>query len=427
MTINDILTNIKNTSGKNDKVALLKEGGRILGTLFQTLFQDLLRYTYNPYKQYYMVKVPKVKGNRDPMPEENQWTQFFALLDLLDHRKLSGNLGIHEMVKFFSLCSLENEGWMRKVLKRHLNIGITSKSINKAFPALIPTFDVQLAHNFDNKRVKSMEIVALEPKYDGVRCIVVVKDGNVQLLSRKGKSFEGQPAFEQTVIPELAGLDDGVFDGEFFGVDFKTTIEVVRRGSDFDMDKVRKVKFHMWDWMPYGDWVKQSTDLTCQASREVLEDMSINSRHDFLRLVQRDLVHPSKAREYHDRYVMDTSIAKAGFEGAMVKLLDTTYKFGRGHNVMKYKHFYTDDFKVVGFEEGVGKYEAHLGALIIERPHEGQMVRVGVGTGFSDDERLEIWENRSKYRDKTAEVKYFEVTPDGSLRFTVFVQWRFDK
>lgn len=415
MRISEVLSAIKEASGKKAKVELLE------AQKGNTIFTDLLQFTYDPYKQYYIVKVPKVKGDRDPMPDNNQWSQFFALLNLLDGRKLSGNQAVHEVLKFFALCSPENEGWMRKVLDRHLNVGITANSINKAFPALVPTFDVQLAHKFEAKRVKGTDLVALEPKYDGVRCIAVIKSGNVQMYSRKGKAFEAQPAFEQTVVPELGSLGDGVFDGELFGEDFKNTIEAVRKGSDWDMDKIRSIQFHMWDWMPHGDWVKQNTDLTCRDAREHLEDLSINSQNSFLRLVQRDLVHPNKVREYHDRYVMD------GFEGAMVKLLDSTYKFGRGHNVMKYKHFDTADLKVVGFEEGTGKYEAHLGALVVERPHNGEMVRVKVGSGFTDAQRLEIWENRSKFRGKVVEVQYFEVTPDGSLRFPTFVQWRMDK
>jgi ATP-dependent DNA ligase len=41
-----------------------------------------------------------------------------------------------------------------------------------------------------------------------------------------------------------------------------------------------------------------------------------------------------------DRYL------KQGFEGAMVKDLEASYKWGRGDNLLKVKKFYDADFKV---------------------------------------------------------------------------------
>jgi DNA ligase-1 len=412
----EILKSVKETSGKLDKVKLLKENKD------HPLLGKILSYTYNPYQQYHFKKVPSVKefvaAAPFPFPEANQWAGFFGLLDLCNIGKLSGNAATMEMLKIFSRCTEENEGWMRKVLNRHLNIGITANSINKAFGDLIPTFEVQLAHKFEAKRVEKLDKIGIEPKLDGVRCITVVQDGKVNIYSRKGKTLDAQDAFAKTFMPELASLGDGVFDGELYGKDFKSTIEQVRRKHDAD---VSGIKLHVWDWMPVDDWVEQNTSLTTQDARETLEDLSIGSKCKFVEVVPRMIVHPREVRKYHDMYV------EQGYEGAMVKLLDSTYKFGRGHNVMKYKHFDTADLSVTSFEEGEGKYQGMLGALVVARPHKGSTIRVKVGSGFSDKQREEIWANRSTYRGKTVEVQYFEVTPDGSLRFPTFVGWRMDK
>ena len=58
---------------------------------------------------------------------------------------------------------------------------------------------------------------------------------------------------------------------------------------------------------------------------------------------------------------------------------------------------------------------------------EFEGVEVYVGSGFDDEMRDEVWKNQSGYLGMTAEVRYQEVTPDGSLRFPTFVCWRTDK
>ena len=87
------------------------------------------------------------------------------------------------------------------------------------------------------------------------------------------------------------------------------------------------------------------------------------------------------------------------------------------------KDFYDVDLEVVGFEEGEGRNTGVLGAVIVKHKD----VLVNVGSGFSDNDRKTIWENRTKFRGQIAEIRYQEETPDGSLRFPTFRGWRPDK
>ena len=82
------------------------------------------------------------------------------------------------------------------------------------------------------------------------------------------------------------------------------------------------------------------------------------------------------------------------------------------------------DLEVVGFEEGKGRLEGTLGALIVK--YKDNLVGVG---GFTDVMKDEIWNNRDKYLGRIAEVKYKEITHDKvtrkeSLQFPTFVQFR---
>ena len=78
------------------------------------------------------------------------------------------------------------------------------------------------------------------------------------------------------------------------------------------------------------------------------------------------------------------------------------------------------DLKIIGFEEGEGKYKGVLGNLICD--YKGY--QLGVGSGFDDGQRKEIWNNQEKYLNRIAEIQYFEETYNDkgglSLRFPVF-------
>ena len=50
-----------------------------------------------------------------------------------------------------------------------------------------------------------------------------------------------------------------------------------------------------------------------------------------------------------------------------------------------------------------------------------------VGSGFKEHERIQFWNDREKLPGRWIKVQYNEVTPDGSLRFPVFLHLRDDK
>ena len=87
-------------------------------------------------------------------------------------------------------------------------------------------------------------------------------------------------------------------------------------------------------------------------------------------------------------------------EGLMVNR-DVPYKRKRHNGILKVKKFYTVDLKIVGFEEGSGRLDGTLGAIIAD--YKG--TDVGVGSGFSDIQRDTIWKARDDLLGKLVEVK----------------------
>lgn len=437
MKIIEILDALGTARGKNIKTGIIHEHRN------NQLFRDVLLYTYNPFIQFH-IRPKSVEEPSERNPKQNPWRGFLELLDRLNDRLVTGHEAAAEVTKCFATMTEAQEDWARRVLDRHLNVGVTSNTINKVVKldegtdiekGLIPVFKVQLAHQYFDKMGKvsgpgkfidRQKLIAIEPKLDGWRCIAIVRDGGCMLKSRNGKDISAN--FQSTIVEELAKMNKNgtigrvVLDGELMGKNYKITSQMVRR--KLKDAEVGNFFLNVFDWMPLDEWLDNDASMTCQQTRELLEDMHIPTFCDHVRVVERVVVPPNERKKYHDAYVA------RGFEGCMLKSLHTTYRFKRGRNVVKYKEFEDVDLKVVGFKEGKAgsKYENTLGSIVVAHvTKEHGRVLVDVGSGFNDEERAEIWKNRSEYRGKTVEIRYQSITEDGSLLFPTTRGFRPDK
>lgn len=420
MSVSHILDNIKSARGTNDKKALLglhKDN---------TLLRQALKYGLDPFLPFNVVKVPKVKQRLEfPLAEEETWKEFFTIADECASRKITGNTAIDRIYTCFSSIREEDEKWMRRILKKHLAIGASTKTINKVFHNLVPTFDVALAQKFEEKRILGKRI-CVEPKLDGIRCFAIVKNQEAHLYARSGKLITN---FDDTIGAELASMPDGCYDGEIMGKDFTALMRQAYRKENVDTDDTYLALF---DYLSLEEWETRDAVTSCEiryvalmhavvplSTSEKNSELVCPTRYKYLRVVNRKYEQSNydKIKAHHDLFVQE------GYEGAMVKDLDAPYKFGRGPEVMKLKAFHDVDLEVIAFKEGTGRHSEKLGSVLVN--YKG--VEVNVGSGFSDEMRDEVWENQEKYLGVIAEVRYQEVTPDGSLRFPTFVCWRFDR
>ena len=413
MRVTDILEKIKNTPGSNAKKALLEEhrGNQLL--------KSVLRYGLDPFIPFNIVKIPRTKVRISPPggTEDERFETFFRLANACAARELSGNDAIRAMEGVFASCTQDEEVWMRKILKKHLSIGASTKTVNKVFPGLIPTFEVALAQKFEKKRIEGKR-VCVEPKLDGIRCFAIVENGDALLYARSGKLITN---FDSTIGTELANLPDGCYDGEIMGEDF---IALMRQAYRKDDVITEGTYLALFDYLPMEEWTSREAKMICEHRYNELKNRVGNQRK-YLRVVSRfEIDYTGKSvLDYQNIKALHDDFVKDGFEGAMVKNLDAPYKFGRGPEVMKLKAFHDVDLKIERLIEGTGKHSGKLGSVVVNY----QGVEVQVGSGFSDDLREAIWEEPSNFVGRMIEVRYQEVTPDGSLRFPTFVCFRNDR
>jgi DNA ligase-1 len=83
---------------------------------------------------------------------------------------------------------------------------------------------------------------------------------------------------------------------------------------------------------------------------------------------------------------------------------------------------------IADVEEGTGRNQGKLGALVCEGEDDGRIIRVNVGSGFSDSLRDSCWLSRTELTGQVVEVRADAVTQnqDGSysLRFPRFLRFR---
>lgn len=139
------------------------------------------------------------------------------------------------------------------------------------------------------------------------------------------------------------------------------------------------------------------------------------------------------ARQTPDLFEMINHPDYKNWEGLMYRNADVPYEYKRSGNLLKMKRWHTCECKVLGYQEGLGKHEGRLGALLVD--YKGYSV--SVGSGFTDQERDAIWQDllengplhQAVLRGEVyLKVKYFEESSNAeggiSLRFPTYLCFR---
>ncbi len=118
-----------------------------------------------------------------------------------------------------------------------------------------------------------------------------------------------------------------------------------------------------------------------------------------------------------------------GFEGIMIKDPESFYECKRSTTWLKLKPVIEISLEVKDFEEGSGRNEVKLGAIIAEGNENGKFFKLNIGSGFSDDQRESFWKARNELIGRIVEVKADSISKSQegnywSLRFPRFKCFR---
>ena len=247
----------------------------------------------------------------------------------------------------------------------------------------------------------------IQPKLDGVRCLIYKKGEEIIFQSRQNTIYE---PFEH-LIPELkvliSHLPNGVvLDGELYthGMGFDTIVSMVRR---------QKTKHPLLQQLCYTlyDFFTLPRNILPYADRLHMMGILQNLPFHGVQLIPTHQVH---VKEEIDTW-LDFYESKK-YEGIMIRG-NGLYKDGRSNDLIKYKKFMDDEFCVVSH------HESKTNIPIFEcKTSDGKLFSVMMAESMED--KKDKMGNISDFYGKWLTVKYQELSKDGIPRFPIGISFR---
>ena len=261
-----------------------------------------------------------------------------------------------------------------------------------------------LAIEMEEKLVKFPAFV--QPKLDGIRCIVYRNEGKIVFQSRQNKLFEPfvhlLPDLEQIFNekPEL------ILDGELYchGLGFESVTSMVRRAKVRHPD-VEKINYVIYDCVSANKYIDRTN---------YISGIHFKFKNVFF-------IETIEVMTMKDIESAHTHYTENGYEGIMIRG-NTPYKHGRSKDLLKYKKFKDSEYLVVGHTVGTG---AHAGTVIfICQVEPGKIFNVVMNGPL--EKRREMLKHVPDYYGKLLTVKYQELSVDGIPRFPIGLGFRID-
>jgi len=279
-----------------------------------------------------------------------------------------------------------------------------------------------LAYPVSDKPINYEDKVYMQPKLDGVRCLIqanvkrhlLTPDLNkieVKAYSRTGKEWKNIQHILDQLKPFFQKYPNVILDGELYNHDlkddFETIISLVRRQKPDDLDMLESadlVQFHCYDIideeLPFQQRIKFVTEALMLLGDSIytVDTMLVPTE--------------SQAQVNHARNL------DSGYEGSILRTNDT-YQCKRSHSLRKFKDFSDAEATIVGYEIGKGKREGTIGKFLMQ-DNDGVQFGCPPGKGYNYKDLAVMLENIHEYMGQRATFTFFERTKAGSYRHPLF-------
>ena len=265
----------------------------------------------------------------------------------------------------------------------------------------------------------------VQPKLDGVRCLIQQSEytlsghGEYPLpiaYSRTGKEWKNIDHILTELKPFFKKYPNVILDGELYNHelknDFEKIISLVRKTKPTEDDRFEsyeKVQFHCYD--------------------TIMEHMDFQGRHKFIRdnfgrnsrtypypsirsLMAATVYNTEEVEAYHEGFLEEK------YEGSILRQ-NKPYECKRSWTLMKVKDFSDAEATVIGYEEGKGKREGHLGKFIMQ-DDDGIEFGCPPGKGYNYRDMRNMLKDIHGYIGARATFTYFQRTKAGSYRHPLF-------
>ncbi|MBC8437162.1 hypothetical protein H8D85_02440 [bacterium] len=274
-----------------------------------------------------------------------------------------------------------------------------------------------LAHSYDKRSHNISWPAYVQPKIDGVRCLVKRdSDGSISLMTRKGKEMTPMNHIIERLekLYDLAGdlKDDLYFDGELYSdtLSFQELAGALRRHENTEetLQQIYLIVFDMFqDNTPHEFGYRKS----------ILDSIFSSFEETAVKLIH------TRAIEEFELETKLQEFLEEGYEGIIIRNEGGLYKKGfRSADLQKWKRFQDDEFIIVGYKQGTGVEE---GCVIWEcESNELEVPNFWVRPRGDHASRKALYTHADDSLGKLLTVRFQELTTDGIPRFPVGIAMR---
>ena len=265
-----------------------------------------------------------------------------------------------------------------------------------------------LAYPVSDKPINYDEPTFIQPKLDGVRCLIQYDAGKVTAYSRTGKEWKNIEHITLNLYKFFDKHPDVILDGELYNHDYKDNFEKI-------ISMVRKTK-------PTVEARAESRDNVQFHCYDVVdESVSFYNRKAFINKHVKESYCVKRVPTTYiacewDAEEMHRVNLECGFEGSILRTNDV-YACKRSHSLRKFKDFHDAEAEIIGWVEGKGKRRGTIGKFIAA-DKDGNRFGMPVMDKFKYLQ--ENFEEMQTWKGKIATFTYFERTNANSYRHPLF-------
>ena len=278
-----------------------------------------------------------------------------------------------------------------------------------------------LAYPVSDKPIDYNNTVFMQPKLDGVRCLIQyekvkptgippdIYSHQVKAYSRTGKQWLNIDHILESLTPFFQANPNVIRDGELYNHalkdDFEKIISCVRKTKPTPIDRSESrtlVQFHCYDIVD---------------EEMLFVDRIYWLRKKFPRFPYGvRLVHTESVLDGRDAELFHEACLTSGYEGSILRINDV-YKCGRSWSLRKFKDFHDAEATITDWVEGKGKRKGTIGKFMAVDA-DGNEFGMPVMDNFKKLQTM--FKEMQSWVGKEATFTYFERTKAGSYRHPLF-------
>jgi len=271
-------------------------------------------------------------------------------------------------------------------------------------------FSPMLAHKYVEHKQKIVFPCIVQPKLDGIRFLATVNG----FFSRGRKEFTSCQHIREELNDFFSKNPTARIDGEAYTHEYKEDFEkicsAVKKSAEHataeDIELQKKVEYHVYD-APRIDAYTE-VDNFVDRQRELAHTFK---DYKYIKVVPTVIVNNED-----EIMALKTQWISEGWEGIMIRQMNSPYQGKRSYNLLKLKDFLDDEFEIVAVNEGSGKLAGHCGSFTFKMKNGKTFDAKMIG---SIDRLKYLFEHQDEVIGQVGTVRYQNLTSDQIPRFPV--------